>query len=148
MEALRLYTVGSAWFSTEENKKGSISQGALADLAVLSDDYFEIPEEKIKDLVSVLTIVGGKPVYGAAEFKNLAPPALPILPEWSPVTKFGGYALPPVHAHQQSAACTVGASKHHHEPKTLSESQVLKILSRQPWGRSGLWGAGCDCFAF
>jgi hypothetical protein len=146
MEALRLYTVGSAWFSTEEDKKGSISKGALADLAVLSGDYFEVPEEEIKDLVSVLTIVGGKPVYGAAQFESLAPPALPVLPEWSPVAKFGGYALPPVHSHHHSAAFGAGASSHGHA--TLSQSQILKILSRQPWDRSGFWGTGCDCFAF
>ena len=45
MEALRLYTVGSSWFSSEEGKKGSIAPGQLADLAVLSSDYFSIPEE-------------------------------------------------------------------------------------------------------
>ena len=148
MEALRLYTVGSAWFSTEEDKKGSISKGALADLAVLSGDYFEVPEEEIKDLVSVLTIVGGKPVYGAAEFEILAPPALPVLPEWSPVAKFGGYALPPVHSNHQSAAFGASASSQAHGHATLSQSQILKILSRQPWDRNGFWGTGCDCFAF
>jgi predicted amidohydrolase YtcJ len=148
MEALRLYTVGSAWFSADENKKGSITEGALADLAVLSYDYFDIPEEEIKDLVSVLTIVGGKPVYGAAEFERLAPPSLPVLPEWSPIATFGGYALPPVHSHDRSAACCTHHSRHDHERADLSESQILKVLSRHPWGQSGFWGAGCDCFAF
>src|SRR6202011_6037988 len=47
-EALRRYTVGSAWFSGEEDKKGSIEVGKLADLAVLSADYFSVPEEEIK----------------------------------------------------------------------------------------------------
>ena len=42
MEALRLYTAGSAWFSGEEEKKGAILPGRLADLAVLSDDYFSV----------------------------------------------------------------------------------------------------------
>ncbi|MGI0087741.1 MAG: amidohydrolase [Nitrosotalea sp.] len=91
MEALRLYTVGSAWFSNEENKKGSIESGKLADLVVLSSDYFAVPEEEIKHLESVLTIVGGKIVYGAGEFKDLAPLPLPVTPSWSPVAKFGGY---------------------------------------------------------
>lgn len=59
MTALRLYTVGSSWFSSEEGKKGAIVPGQLADLAVLSDDYFSIPEERIKQLESVLTLVGG-----------------------------------------------------------------------------------------
>ena len=65
MEALRRYTVGSAWFSGEEDKKGAIVPGQLADLAVLSADYFSVPEEEIKGIESVLTLVGGKVVYGA-----------------------------------------------------------------------------------
>ena len=92
MESLRLYTVGSAWFSNEENKKGSIESGKLADFVVLSSDYFTIPEEEIKHIESLLTIVGGKIVYGAGTFKDLAPAPLPVTPTWSPVAKFGGYA--------------------------------------------------------
>ena len=91
MEALRRYTVGSAWFSGEEDKKGAIVPGQLADLAVLSADYFSVPEEEIKGIESVLTLVGGKVVYGAGEFAGLAPPPLPVLPDWSPVKAYGGY---------------------------------------------------------
>lgn len=91
MEALRLWTVGSSWFSSDEGKKGSIVAGQLADLAVLSADYFNVPEEQIKSLESVLTIVGGKVVYAAQEFKQHSPPALPVSPSWSPVKTFGGY---------------------------------------------------------
>src|SRR5467141_1391255 len=94
MEALRLWTVGSSWFSTEENVKGSIVPGQLADLAVLSADYFSIPNDEIKQLESVLTIVGGKPVYAAEEFETLAPAPPPVLPDWSPVAQFGGYTKP------------------------------------------------------
>ncbi len=94
MEALRLWTVGSSWFSTEQGTKGSIVAGQLADLAVLSADYFSVPEDEIKNLESVLTIVGGKPVYGAEEFADLAPPLPPVLPEWSPVAAYGGYHKP------------------------------------------------------
>src|SRR2546426_2177933 len=90
MEALRLYTVGSAWFSTEEGKKGSIAPGQLADLAVLSADYFSISDEEIKRLESVLTMVGGKVVYAAREFSKLAPPPLPASLDWSPVKYYGG----------------------------------------------------------
>src|SRR5471032_1354754 len=90
MEALRRYTLGSAWFSGEEDKKGAIVQGNLADLAVLSSDYFSVPEEEIKGIESVLTLVGGKVVYGAGEFVKLAPPPLPVLPDWSPVKVYGG----------------------------------------------------------
>ena len=59
--------------------------GQLADLAVLSADYFTIPEEEIRGIESLLTIVGGKVVYGAGEFGGLAPPPLPVSPDWSPV---------------------------------------------------------------
>jgi predicted amidohydrolase YtcJ len=64
-EALRLYTVGSAWFSGEQEQKGVLAVGKLADFAVLTEDYFAIPEEDIRDLESVLTVVNGKPVFGA-----------------------------------------------------------------------------------
>jgi predicted amidohydrolase YtcJ len=94
MEALRLWTVGSSWFSSDDGKKGALAPGQLADCAVLSADYFSIPEDRIKDLESVLTIVGGKPVYAAAEFKDLSPPPLPVSPEWSPVAAYGGYGAP------------------------------------------------------
>jgi predicted amidohydrolase YtcJ len=94
MEALRLWTASSAWFSSEQGKKGALVPGQLADLAVLSADYFSIPDEDIKRLESVLTLVGGKAVHAAAEFAALAPPALPVLPAWSPVAKFGGYGAP------------------------------------------------------
>lgn len=91
MEVLRLWTVGSSWFSSDKGKKGSIEVGQLADLAVLSSDFFTVPEEQIKSLESVLTVVGGKIVYGTGEYQNLAPPALPVSPSWSPVKTFGGY---------------------------------------------------------
>jgi len=94
MEALRLWTVGSSWFSSEDGKKGALAPGQLADCAVLSADYFSIPEEDIKGLESVLTIVGGKPVYAAAEFRDLSPPPLPVSPAWAPVAAFGGYGAP------------------------------------------------------
>jgi predicted amidohydrolase YtcJ len=94
MEALRLWTAGSSWFSSEDGKKGALAPGQLADCAVLSADYFSIPEDAIKDLESVLTLVGGMPVYAAAEFKDLSPPPLPVSPEWSPVAAYGGYGAP------------------------------------------------------
>ncbi len=90
-EALRLYTLGSAWLSGEEEKKGSIEVGKLADLSALSEDYFSIPEERIKGVESVLTVVDGKVVYGAEEFAALGPPPIPASPDWSPVNTYGGY---------------------------------------------------------
>ncbi len=74
-EALRLYTQGSSWFSSESGKKGAIAAGQLADFAVLTDDYFSVPEEEIKGIESALTVVGGKIVYARDEFASHAPPA-------------------------------------------------------------------------
>ena len=139
-EALKLYTMGSSWFSTEDGKKGALAPGQLADLAVLSADYFSIPEEEIKHLESVLTIVGGKVVYACDEFSKLAPPALPVRPSWSPVKEFGGYAKQPTQpvAASHSASCSHVTAPAH--GGTQSHLQVM--------GEFGLWGLGCDCFAF
>ena len=90
-EALRLYTAGGAWVSSEEHKKGTLETGKFADLAVLSDNYFEIREDAIKDLESVLTMVGGKVVYGTGAYARLAPPAPPMHQDWLPMREFGGY---------------------------------------------------------
>ena len=62
-QAVRVHTVGSAWFSFDEKVKGSIEPGNLADLVVLSDDNLTLPEDKIREITSVMTIVGGKIVY-------------------------------------------------------------------------------------
>jgi predicted amidohydrolase YtcJ len=90
-EALRLYTAGSAWFSGDEEKRGVITPGRLADLAVLSADYFKVPEEEIKGIEAVLTVVGGKIVFGASDFAKLAPELPLVRPDWSPVRWYGGY---------------------------------------------------------
>lgn len=95
-EALYLYTVGSAWFSGEEAVKGRIAPGQLADFAVLSADYLSVPEEQIKHIEAVLTVLGGEVVYAAEPFdalgEGLTPPPLPpVSPAWSPVAHFGGY---------------------------------------------------------
>jgi predicted amidohydrolase YtcJ len=66
MEALRLYTAENGWFTREENKLGTIEPGKLGDLVVLNDDYFDttkVPDESIKRLKAVLTVVGGKVVF-------------------------------------------------------------------------------------
>ena len=90
-QALRLITEGSAWFSNEENQKGTIEPGKFADLAVLNKDYFTVSEDGIREIESVLTIVNGEVVYATKEFADLAPEIPAIQPSWSPVTKFGGY---------------------------------------------------------
>ena len=69
MEALRLYTADNGWFLKEENKLGTIEPGKLGDVVVLSDDYFDpakVPDEAIKKLKSVLTVVDGKVVFDEA----------------------------------------------------------------------------------
>lgn len=66
MEALRLYTAAPPWFFHEEDKLGSMEPGKLGDVAVLSADYTDpnkVPDQEIRNLRSVLTIVGGKVVY-------------------------------------------------------------------------------------
>ena len=138
MEALRLYTVGSAWFSTEEGKKGSIAPGQLADLAVLSADYFSISDEEIKRLESVLTMVGGKVVYAAREFSKLAPPPLPASPDWSPVKYYGGY--------QQPRDARAGAPDR--AVRSAIEPNARQKAHRWVRGKADLWSLGCDCFAF
>jgi predicted amidohydrolase YtcJ len=67
-EALRMYTLNAAWFSFDDDKRGSLEAGKLADLAVLSDDFMTVPVEKVGELHSVLTMVGGKPVYAEGPF--------------------------------------------------------------------------------
>jgi predicted amidohydrolase YtcJ len=68
LEALRLYTEGSAWFSFDDHHVGSFSEGKYADLAVLSHDYLTVPEDQIRRIESVLTLVGGTVVHAAAPF--------------------------------------------------------------------------------
>ncbi|MEQ9380169.1 MAG: amidohydrolase [Pirellulales bacterium] len=103
-EALKLYTQGSAWFSGEDDRKGTLSVGRFADLAVLSDDYFAVEDDAIRALESVLTMVGGQVVHGSHEFAPLAPALPEVSPGWSPVARFGGYdntaPTPPMHEHQ------------------------------------------------
>ena len=69
MEALRLYTIGSAWFSHDADELGTIEVGKYGDITVLSDDYFEVDEDDIQNLSSELTVVGGNVVHAAAAFR-------------------------------------------------------------------------------
>jgi predicted amidohydrolase YtcJ len=143
--ALELWTAGSAWFSSEQGQKGRIQAGMLADLAVLSADYFRVDEDAIKAIESVLTVVGGRIVYGQGPFRAYSPPDLPVLPEWSPVAKVPGHYRPAQQpatasiAHQCRGACAVHA--HAHDRARRSDVPVSDF--------SGFWGAfGCSCFAF
>lgn len=88
--ALKLITHGG-FDLIKEQSKGRIEKGYFADLVILDKDYFSVEDEAVKGITSKLTIVDGKVVYGNDEYKAVAPAALPVVPEWSPVKYFGGY---------------------------------------------------------
>ena len=62
-EALKIYTHGGAWFTWEENKKGTIAKDMLADFVILDKDYLTIPEDEIRFIKPLMTVVGGRVVY-------------------------------------------------------------------------------------
>jgi predicted amidohydrolase YtcJ len=126
-EALRLYTQGSSWFSTEDGTKGGLYAGQLADFAVLTGDYFSIPEDEIRHLQSALTVVGGEVVYANGDFADYAPPALPAAPDWAPTKHYGGYQYP-------ATSLAPAVAKH-------------QCGGAHKLGEK-IWGLGCDCFAF
>jgi predicted amidohydrolase YtcJ len=70
-DALHAYTIGSAWFSRDDDKRGSLEPGKLADLAVLTKDYTTVPADQIGSIESLLTMVGGKIVYAAGPYARL-----------------------------------------------------------------------------
>jgi predicted amidohydrolase YtcJ len=152
-EALRLYTQGSSWFSSENGKKGCIVAGQLADLVALTEDYFAVPEENIKGIESVLTVLGGRIVHATEEFKLLAPPPLPVLPEWSPTKAFGGYGAP-LDLRKAVRAGVPMLGKHQHDNNCRSHGcmhawdQLVATAKSASNKQAGFWGAGCDCFAF
>ncbi len=67
-EALQMYTTGSAWFAHDEDRRGSLEAGKLADLAVLSKDYMKAPIEEIGAIESLLTMLGGRIVYATGPY--------------------------------------------------------------------------------
>lgn len=147
-EALELWTRGSAWFSGEQDVKGSLVAGQYADLAVLSKDYFEVPAEEIRSIVSVLTVVGGRIVHASDDYSNLAPPLPPASPDWSPVRHFDG-----VHRHGAPAASSAHAHHHHDAGHRCAIHGAGRSIA---WTRPvptadphAFWGAlGCSCFAY
>jgi predicted amidohydrolase YtcJ len=150
--ALRMWTENVTWFSNEEGKKGRIEVGQFADLAVPDRDFFGCADGEIADITSDLTVVGGRIVYGAGDFKSLdngAPP--PAMPDWSPVRNFGGYgnwanagkdaqgvAAQLVHACGGHARCVVHG--HDHARAWFGKIPVSDLKD--------FWGAlGCACWA-
>ncbi len=164
--ALEVYTRGSAWFSGEQQNKGSIKVGMFADLTVLDSDFFAVSEEDIKAIESELTVVDGKIVYAKGDFSAHTPEPIPILPDWSPVIHTGYYpgskTIEPAYSRQVIAArnkvvnsteqsqmkafihqCigSCGIHGHNHNSARLSNVPVNN--------HTAFWGAlGCSCFAF
>jgi predicted amidohydrolase YtcJ len=151
--ALRMWTENVTWFSNEEGKKGRIQVGQLADLIVPDRDYFSCAEAEIAETTSDLTVVGGKVVYAASDFKSLdsaAPP--PAMPDWSPVRVFGGYAAwgsaepagQPALARKMAMRCgCANQCKIHGHGHATAWSAKLPISDLKSF-----WGAlGCACWA-
>lgn len=153
--ALYLWTKGSSWFSGEDQAKGAIKPGEYADLAVLSGDFMTIDQEEIKDLTSILTVMGGDIVYADNEFSPHNPQLPPPMPDWSPVNEFGGYyqkaetgiggaetTLAMVAA--QSCGCSKSCGVHGHD-HGIAWTTPIPIAEKE---KNTFWGAlGCSCFA-
>lgn len=139
-EALRLYTHGSAWFSGDQDRKGTLEPGQLGDLAILSHDYFSVPDQQLAQITSVMTVLGGRVVYGAEEFSGFDPGVPEVSPDWSPVRQFGGYqtgTLP------MACGCGEGLKKAVH---AALHGFGLESKSK-PMGYD-VFGGGCACWAF
>jgi len=135
LTALRLYTRGSAWMSREDDVKGRIAAGQYADFAVLSADYLGVPDDEIRTIESVLTVVDGTIVHGAEEFAPLAPPLPPASPDWAPVGASGGAVAPAPRAQRPASART--------------RQRVAPVRSNGDLGFDALWGSpGCGCWAY
>jgi predicted amidohydrolase YtcJ len=137
--ALRMWTESNTWFSNEEGKKGAIKVGQLADLAVLSSDYMTVAEDGIKDITSMLTVLGGNVVHGDGPFGKLAPPLPPSSPSWAPV---GGYyrksGAQPAPAKKQAAAACCGV----HGDRAHAWLADVPVSDEKAF-----WGAfGCSCW--
>ncbi|WP_347304538.1 amidohydrolase [Croceibacterium sp. TMG7-5b_MA50] len=143
-KALAMWTHENAWFSSEAGKKGQIKAGQLADLAVLSADYFSVPESDIVHLRSVLTVLGGKVVYGEGDYERLAPTIPRPMPDWSPVAMVPGYHRTPEASAMLARACGCASScaVHGHDHAAALGSAVPAADVQ------GFWGAlGCGCWA-
>ncbi len=150
--ALRMWTEKVTWFSNEEGRKGRIVAGQLADLIVPDRDFFTCAEADIADTTSDLTMVGGRVVYAAGDFRKLddaAPP--PAMPDWSPVRRYGGFAAWGVdkgdaQAVQRQAAascgCASGCGVHGHDHARAWSANVPAASLRDFWGV-----LGCACWA-
>lgn len=150
-QALRMWTENVCWFSNEEGKKGRIEEGLLADLLVPDRDFFACAESEIIDTTALLTVVGGKVVYGAGPFTSHDEATLPpAMPDWSPVRSFKGYGAwgeqegKPFQAvmQQQACACATACNVHGHQHAKSWASSAPVSDFRSFWG-----ALGCACWA-
>lgn len=125
--ALSMFTEAGAALTGEAEVKGVLRPGHFGDLAVLSEDYFAVPEADIVHIESLLTVVGGRIVYAAAEYEGLDEELPPVSPHWSPVARFGGY--------QATAA---GGSSGARQAELLGEAAAESEQHRQWRARRGL----------
>ena len=147
--ALRMWTENVTWFSNEQGNKGQIAAGQLADLVVPDRDFFGCAESDIADTSALLTMVGGKVVWGAGDFASLdesAPP--PAMPDWSPVRRYGGYSAwgaegkPLQAAMRRTACCDTACGVHGHAHANAWASEVPASDLKSFWG-----ALGCACWA-
>ncbi|MFD1554612.1 amidohydrolase [Paraburkholderia silviterrae] len=151
--ALRMWTEYVTWFSNEEGKKGRIAVGQLADLMVPDRDFFSCAEDDIAHTTALLTVVGGKIVWGAGPFSQHDAPIPPAMPDWSPVRQYGGYGgwgatqregapLQRAAAAAAMCGCASACNVHGHAHATAWSSALPTADAK------GFWGAfGCACWA-
>jgi hypothetical protein len=153
--ALRMWTENVAWFSNEEGRRGRIEKGQFADLIVPSQDYFGVPEDEISFLTADLTMVGGRVVYGAADFAPLDEnPPPPAMPDWSPARRFKGYgawgepegagrnSLQPARYRAVGCGCASACGLHGHDHAGAWASSLPAANLRSFFG-----ALGCSCWA-
>jgi predicted amidohydrolase YtcJ len=151
--ALRMWTENVTWFSNEEGKKGRIQVGQFADLMVPDRDYFACAEDEIADTTSLLTMVGGKIVYGSGDFASFEEVKLPpAMPDWSPVRTFGGYGAwgdanasaksASAHKLAMSCGCANACAVHGHDHAAAWSSRLPIADLKSFWG-----ALGCACWA-
>ncbi|WP_175854055.1 amidohydrolase [Burkholderia cepacia] len=150
--ALRMWTEYVTWFSNEVGKKGQIAVGQLADVVVPDRDFFACAEDDIAGTTALLTVVGGRIVWGAGPFASHDAPIPPAMPDWSPVREYGGYggwgATQRSGAPLQRAAaaamcgCANACNVHQHAHASAWGSALPTSDAK------GFWGAfGCSCWA-
>ncbi|MGJ7545223.1 amidohydrolase [Variovorax sp. LT1R16] len=134
-EALRMWTVEGAALTGDEARKGSIATGRLADFALLSDDYFAVAEDDIKDITAVFTMVGGEVVHASGPFAAQSPTLVKPMPDWLPVNVYGGY--------QQRRRSAVAQAPGVHGGGCCGSATTAPVII----GDQGNWRFSCGCAA-